>query len=184
MMVMPLPARTVRIGREPGNDVVLSDLTVSRHHAELRRLPALGYEIVDLRSHYGTFVNGRRVSSQLLTERDLVSIGHSTFRLKDGELRQFVDAGSIVFSARDLVVKVAGGKLVLNGVTFPVQEGPRSASSGPLARAGPRCSTRSAEGVRLTPERCSTTTGICTRTTTNSGTASAWSRALASCAAG
>ena len=119
---MKLPAKALRIGRVPENDVVLSDINVSRHHAELRKSPTGSYEIVDLGSHNGTFVNGQRVSSQLLTEQDLVSIGNSTFRLKDGELRQFVDEGNITFTAQDLVVKVGGGKILLDRVTFPIPE--------------------------------------------------------------
>ena len=84
---MPLPAKAMRIGRVPDNDVVLSDLNVSRHHAELRKSPTGQYEIVDLGSHNGTFVNGQRVTKQVLTEQDLVSIGSSTFRLTGGELQ-------------------------------------------------------------------------------------------------
>jgi len=120
---MPLPAKAMRIGRVPeSNDLVLSDLNVSRHHAELRKSPTGSYEIVDLGSHNGTFVNGQRVSSQVLTEQDIVSIGSSTFRLKGGELSQFVDDGLITFTAQDLVVKVAGGKVLLDHVTFPIPE--------------------------------------------------------------
>ena len=119
---MPLPAKAMRIGRVPDNDLVLSDLNVSRHHAELRKSPSGSYEIVDLGSHNGTFVNGQRVTAQMLTEQDLVSIGSSTFRLKDGELIQFVDDGLITFTAQDLVVKVSGGKVLLDRVTFPIPE--------------------------------------------------------------
>ncbi|MGH3233465.1 MAG: ATP-binding cassette domain-containing protein, partial [Streptosporangiaceae bacterium] len=119
---MPLPAKAMRIGREPDNDLVLSDLNVSRHHAELRKSSAGSYEIVDLGSHNGTFVNGQPVTAQMLTEQDLVSIGSSTFRLKDGELIQFVDNGLITFTAQDLVVKVSGGKVLLDHVTFPIPE--------------------------------------------------------------
>ena len=119
---MPLPAKAMRIGRGPHSDLVLSDLNVSRDHAELRKSPTGSYEIVDLGSHNGTFVNGQRVSSQVLTEQDLVSIGNSTFRLKDGELRQFVDDGNITFTAQDLVVTVSGGKVLLDHVTFPIPE--------------------------------------------------------------
>ncbi|HJZ00945.1 MAG TPA: FHA domain-containing protein, partial [Streptosporangiaceae bacterium] len=55
----PLPAKTIRIGRQPDNDIALTeDLQVSRHHAELRRNPAGGFEIIDLGSHVGTYVNG------------------------------------------------------------------------------------------------------------------------------
>ena len=119
---MPLPAKALRIGRIPDNDLVLRDLDVSRHHAELRKSSDGAYEIVDLGSHNGTFVNGRRVSSAVLSESDIVSIGRSTFRLAGGELRQFVDDGEITFTAQDLVVKVGGGKVLLNHVTFPIPE--------------------------------------------------------------
>ena len=119
---MPLPAKAMRIGRIPDNDLVLPDLDVSRHHAELRRSPTGSYEIVDLGSHNGTFVNGQRVTTRQLTEQDLVSIGHSTFRLTNGELIQFVDDGQVTFTAQDLVVKVSGGKVLLDHVTFPIPE--------------------------------------------------------------
>ena len=119
---MALPAKAMRIGRVPDNDLVLPDLDVSRHHAELRKSPTGTYEIADLGSHNGTYVNGRRISSAVLSEADIVSIGHSTFRLADGELRQFVDDGEVTFSAQDLVVKVAGGKVLLDHVTFPIPE--------------------------------------------------------------
>ena len=66
---MSLPAKAMRIGRVPDNDLVLSDLNVSRHHAELRKSPAGSYEIVDLGSHNGTFVNGQRVTAQMLSSR-------------------------------------------------------------------------------------------------------------------
>jgi ABC-type multidrug transport system ATPase subunit len=120
---MPLPAKAaLRIGRVPDNDVVLPDLDVSRHHAELRKSPAGAYEIVDLGSHNGTYVNGRRVSSAVISEDDIVSIGHSTFRLVGDELRVYEDEGEVTFKAQDLVVRVAGGKILLNHVSFPVPE--------------------------------------------------------------
>jgi len=119
---MPLPAKALRIGRIPENDLVIPDLDVSRHHAELRKSPTGSYEIVDLGSHNGTYVNGRRVSSAVIGEADIVSIGRSTFRLAGGELRQYVDDGLISFNAQDLVVKVGGGKILLNHVTFPIPE--------------------------------------------------------------
>jgi ABC-type multidrug transport system ATPase subunit/pSer/pThr/pTyr-binding forkhead associated (FHA) protein len=119
---MPLPAQVLRIGRIPDNDLVLPDLDISRHHAELRKSDTGTYQIVDLGSHNGTFVNGRQVSSAVVSESDIISIGRSTFRLAGGELRQFVDDGHITFSAQDLVVKVGGGKILLSHVTFPIPE--------------------------------------------------------------
>ena len=51
-------AGRVRIGRAEDNDIVLPDLLVSHHHAELRVSPGGLYEIEDLQSHNGTFVDG------------------------------------------------------------------------------------------------------------------------------
>ena len=83
-VVRRLPTKVLRIGRAPDNDVVISDLSVSRHHAELRRVGDT-YQIGDLNSHNGTFVNGQRVVSAPLTEGDIVGIGPSTFRLSGAE---------------------------------------------------------------------------------------------------
>jgi 8-oxo-dGTP diphosphatase len=91
---MQLSDKPVRIGRTPDNDLVLADLDVSRNHAELRKSPAGTYEIIDLGSHNGTFVNGKRVSQATVTDQDIVTIGNSTFRLTEGELWQFADDDS------------------------------------------------------------------------------------------
>jgi len=50
----------VTIGREAGNDLVLEDPQVSRHHARLT-LGAGGYVIEDLGSTNGTFINEQRL---------------------------------------------------------------------------------------------------------------------------
>jgi ABC-type multidrug transport system ATPase subunit len=119
---MPLLGQILRIGRSPENEVVLDDLGVSRNHAELRKSASGKYEIIDLGSHNGTFVNGERVHRAELAESDLVTIGNATFRLAGGELREYVDEGSISLAARDLTVRVGGGKVLLDHVSFPVPE--------------------------------------------------------------
>ena len=88
----PRPAKTIRIGRQSDNDIALAgNLEVSRHHAELRPDPAGSFEIIDLGSHGGTYVNGQRITRKLLTEQDVIGIGDATFRLSGGELRQYAD---------------------------------------------------------------------------------------------
>jgi ABC transport system ATP-binding/permease protein len=120
-VIRRLPTKVLRIGRAPDNDVVISDLSVSRHHAELRKVGET-YQIVDLDSHNGTFVNGQRVVSAPLTEGDIVGIGPSTFRLSGQELQEFVDTGDISLVARDLTVTLPGGKVLLDHVSFPLGE--------------------------------------------------------------
>jgi ABC transport system ATP-binding/permease protein len=120
--VLPLPTSRLRIGRTEDNELVLSDLSVSKHHAELRKTSDGKFQIVDLGSHNGTFVNGQRVTSATLTEKDIVGIGHATFRLTDGELREYIDTGDVSLVAQDLVVEVSGGKILLDHVSFPLGE--------------------------------------------------------------
>jgi ABC-type multidrug transport system ATPase subunit len=119
--VMRLPTKVLRIGRATDNDVVVADLGVSRYHAELRRSVS-GFEIVDLGSHNGTFVNGQRVSSAPVSELDIIGIGPATFRLVGEELQEFIDTGDVSLAAQDLTVTLPGGKVILDHVSFPLGE--------------------------------------------------------------
>ncbi|MEV7561352.1 FHA domain-containing protein [Streptomyces sp. NPDC089795] len=121
--VRPLPVRTtVRIGRAPDSDLVVDDLTVSRRHAELHALADGGYEIVDLGSHNGTYLNGAAVTRATpVTEGDIVGIGHSVFCLVGDQLQEYVDTGEISLDVQGLGVVVdRGRKTLLDRVTFPV----------------------------------------------------------------
>ena len=86
--------QVTRIGRHPDNDIIVSDLGVSKQHAELRRTPASRFSIIDLGSHSGTYVNGTQVRQQELKEGDIVAVGHATYRLVGGELIEYVDDGA------------------------------------------------------------------------------------------
>ena len=121
--VRPLPTRTVRIGRDPGNDLVVDDLMVSRYHAELHAHADGSYEIVDLGSHNGTYLNGLRVDRADIRPGDIVGVGHSDFCLIDDELQQYVDTGEVSLDVQDLTVTVdRGTKRLLDHVSFPVGE--------------------------------------------------------------
>ncbi|MFE7318149.1 FHA domain-containing protein [Streptomyces sp. NPDC057555] len=117
--------RVMRIGRALDNELVVSDLQVSRHHAEFRATPDGRFEIRDLGSHNGTYVNGQPISKSGSTPvgpHDIVGVGHSTFRLVEDRLEEFVDTGEVSFSARHLTVTVDGGKQILKDVSFGVPE--------------------------------------------------------------
>ena len=68
----------VTVGRHPQSDIFLNDITVSRRHAELRRVGDK-YEVADLGSLNGTYVNRSRVDSSVLSSGDELQIGK--FRL-------------------------------------------------------------------------------------------------------
>ncbi|MFE9630123.1 FHA domain-containing protein [Streptomyces sp. NPDC006463] len=115
----------MRIGRALENELVVSDLQVSRHHAEFRSMPGGRFEIHDLGSHNGTYVNGQplpKSGTAMLGPNDIVGVGHSTFRIVGDRLEEFVDTGAVSFSARHLTVTVDGGKQILKDVTFGVPE--------------------------------------------------------------
>ncbi|MEV5342623.1 FHA domain-containing protein [Streptomyces sp. NPDC052676] len=126
--------RVMRIGRALENDLVVSDLQVSRNHAEFHATPDGRMEIRDLGSHNGTYVNGQPIpkgGSALLGPTDIVGVGHSTFRIVGDRLEEFVDTGEVSFSARHLTVTVDGGKQILKDVSFGVPEKSLIAVIGP-----------------------------------------------------
>ena len=70
-----VPLRDIRIGRASGNNVVLRDRSVSRRHAIVRPLPDGSWEIEDLGSKSGTWVDGIRVNRQRVTDNAVVRFG-------------------------------------------------------------------------------------------------------------
>ena len=68
----------VTVGRVPGNDIQLDDVTVSRQHAVLVRQGA-AWLVRDLGSLNGTYVNSQRVDESVVQHGDEVQIGR--FRL-------------------------------------------------------------------------------------------------------
>jgi hypothetical protein len=69
-----LDADAVTVGRHPDSDIFLDDITVSRRHAEFRRGDG-GFEVVDVGSLNGTYVNRERVDRAVLGGGDEVQIG-------------------------------------------------------------------------------------------------------------
>jgi pSer/pThr/pTyr-binding forkhead associated (FHA) protein len=68
----------VTAGRHPDSVIFLDDITVSRRHAEVRRVED-GYEVCDVGSLNGTYLNRERVETARLKDGDEVQIG--TFKL-------------------------------------------------------------------------------------------------------
>jgi len=68
----------VTAGREPESDLFLDDVTVSRRHAEFRRM-SNGWLLSDVGSLNGTYVNRHRVEEHPLEPGDEVQIGKYRF---------------------------------------------------------------------------------------------------------
>ena len=73
-----LDADVTTVGRHPEADIFLDDVTVSRRHSEFLRDGIL-FQIKDLGSLNGTYLNGDRIDTATLTEGSEVQVGK--FRL-------------------------------------------------------------------------------------------------------
>ena len=67
------------LGRDPANQVMIGDSAVSRKHCAISQVTQGIYEISDLDSHNGTFVNGIQVSRMPIQHGDRIRIGTSEF---------------------------------------------------------------------------------------------------------
>jgi EAL domain-containing protein (putative c-di-GMP-specific phosphodiesterase class I) len=83
--VRPVRALPFSVGRDPGNDLVVTTPGLSRHHASLSGDISGRLRLTDLGSTNGTFVNRQRIEgSRLLAEDDIIHFGTAEFRLRQG----------------------------------------------------------------------------------------------------
>src|SRR5947209_3775389 len=83
----PITKPITTLGREPNNDIVISDPAVSRHHAQL--LWSSGtWSIRKLSPQNTLTVNRRDVQQSPLGERDTIGLGGSTFLLQPNNRAQ------------------------------------------------------------------------------------------------
>jgi pSer/pThr/pTyr-binding forkhead associated (FHA) protein len=67
--------KPMTIGRDPSNDIVLADRSVSGNHAVIRYLGG-EWVLADLDSRNGTYVNGAAIATETsISEHDVVQFG-------------------------------------------------------------------------------------------------------------
>src|ERR1700739_3465764 len=89
----------IAIGSHPSNDLVLDDTTVSRRHATIARKPG-GFELTDLGSTNGTFVNGRRVGDPIaLKPGDEIKFGAVRFSFDPQSVPKRLMRGFVILTA-------------------------------------------------------------------------------------
>ncbi len=123
-------AGAVTIGRAAENDIVVSDVLASREHAIL--VPTrLGTEIRD-KSVNGTFVNGTRVGSAILSEDDVVTIGNVDLVFRNGTLIRLGDAAARTggLEVRNVKYVVDNGKQLLDNISLTARPGTLTAVIG------------------------------------------------------
>ncbi len=126
------PAGAVTIGRASDNDIVIPDVLASRYHATLSLTP-LGTEIRDT-SVNGTFVNGTRVGSAILSEGDVVTVGNIDLVVNSGLLvrRSETEAATRTggLEVRNVGYVVENGKQLLTDISLIARPGTLTAVIG------------------------------------------------------
>ena len=137
------------IGTAPGNDLVVTDPTVSRHHAVIAATPA-GFQLRDLGSTNGTHLSGVRVEVGYLEPGTLVQLGETTLRFDTLEERV-----TQALSDRDRFGEVLGQSAAMRRVfgilervvdaeTTVLLDGETGTGKGAIAEALHRQSARAA----------------------------------------
>src|SRR5689334_13156939 len=125
------PAGSQTIGRATDNDIVIQDVLASRHHAFLIQTP-LGTEIRDAHSVNGTFVNGVRVGSAVLTEGDVVTIGNVDLVFTGDSLVRRTEAATRTggLEVNSVCYAVDHGKQLLDHISLTARPGTLTAIIG------------------------------------------------------
>jgi ABC-type multidrug transport system ATPase subunit/pSer/pThr/pTyr-binding forkhead associated (FHA) protein len=119
MRPLPLGAAVITIGRAPDNMVVLSHPQVSAHHARLEQVQG-GYRIIDLNSTNHVYVNGQRVTNQLLKTGDEIRIGPYKFAYTGLQLAQYDESQNIRIEALHLKKEGNNHVVLINDISLVI----------------------------------------------------------------
>ncbi len=117
------------IGRRPGSDILLDNLSVSANHASLFTIGEDSF-IQDLNSTNGTFVNNKKVAKHHLVSGDAIGIGKHTLL--------YVNENAAIHGAATLAQTVIIPALRPEEPNGPAADAPRPAESAPEAAKGVR----------------------------------------------
>lgn len=111
----------VRIGRDPGNELVLDDPNVSRFHAEVVPREG-GLEVRDLGSRNGTRVDGAPASTAQLEPGAQIVVGPYRLIFDGTGLVARDDHGALRLDAEDVTVRIKGRE-ILKAASLSVEPG-------------------------------------------------------------
>lgn len=110
-----------QIGRDPGNNLALDHPQISRFHARLQLLPDGSLQATDLNSTNGTFVDGQQLrGTATIPNGASIGFGPYRFTFQHGQLIKAAEDGTVRIDCLHLSKTVAGGKRLLNDLTFSI----------------------------------------------------------------
>jgi len=129
-----VPDDGITIGREVGNDVVISSSEVSRKHAGIVPMPG-GYHLNDLSTN-GILVNGVRAEPRRVLGRgDVLKIGPEEFRFYADQVKGAPSPPKVAEVRIDLESAIASAAVMPAPVAAPVVAAPAAAPA--LAKSAP-----------------------------------------------
>lgn len=127
----------ITIGRNPDNDIVLSDSSVSRQHARVRSEQGC-LTIEDMGSANGTYVNGYRIQLQRLSASDSIQIGSSTqLSYRDIEAASSRKFGYNHYSGGQTYVNPSAGSPQVNPPGHPYSKHPQQPAHNSISNSEP-----------------------------------------------
>jgi Nif-specific regulatory protein len=154
-VIFRLPEEEVRIGRQPSNQMCIGDPSVSRQHCLIQ--PRDGqFEIRDLGSNNGTFVNGTRIDECVLAEGDRIRIGDTVFQFASREASEaeqaldLRDNGLIAVTAVERKISGSDPTAIQKLLDTALQGGESPAQARALLRIGAALSAwQEPEGLQI-----------------------------------
>lgn len=124
------PANAITIGRSTTNTFVVDDPVASRVHAFLVPTSA-GLELRDNNSGNGTYVNGHRISAEILRQGDVITIGNTDLIARGNTLEYHTTAPDFRGVTGYGITLDIDGKTLLHGISFTAKPGTLTAVIGP-----------------------------------------------------
>jgi pSer/pThr/pTyr-binding forkhead associated (FHA) protein len=133
------------LGRRPYNDIVIDNLAVSGEHAVIQ-LAGNDVSLEDLNSTNGTYINGKAVKKQQLTNNDTIEIGKYKIKYVNEQQEEGFE--------RTMVIKAGAAGL---GASAPVAA--PAAGAAPAANAAIKVLSGAAAGREVPLVKVVTTIG-------------------------
>lgn len=129
------------LGRDAANPIHVQDTEVSRRHAEIRELRPNEYQLTDLGSSNGTFVNGARIDTTTVRSGDRIQVGKTLMIFTSGPEPAFPSSNHGV----DIIRQVKSAELssIRSSLTFSATSPPvHIHATSPDEAKGPQSSSQ------------------------------------------